>query len=282
MMQLQRSVEFLAALEQRDGYPPMSEAKMPSFRDSQAAVTVVEDDVIRAVGAIARHRQSDGTLHASIETAVDPSMRFTEFEGAVLDATLELADRNELLSVWSNRVSLDRALDQKGFVVVRTLAYLVVDLPIEMQHEGPRSSVNLRTFVPEDVPSLVKVNAEAFAGHREAASLTEADVWAMSTERWFDPRGLIIVEDGLDVVGFCWTKVHANGDGEIFRIAVSPSHQATGVGRGALEAGFVHLAERPDVVRGTLWVDTSNRRAMQLYASLGMESERTINEFESS
>jgi mycothiol synthase len=277
----QASVEsFLAALGKADGYPPLSDAKVAALTDPETSVVIYERDHIVAVGACATHLQSDGTTRFALETAVEPSMRFSEFESAVLDAALALVVDDKRLSVWSGRTSLDRVLESRGFVTVRTLALMVTDLPI--RHIDTPNSFGVRTFTPDDTADLVAANRLAFAGHREAASLTEEDISRMRALPWFDADGIFVVEDAEGLVGFCWTRVHANGDGEIYRIGVVPQRTGSGAGRVALRAGFDYLAAHADVRRGTLWVDTSNDRAMRLYSAAGMEIERTIKEFERS
>ncbi len=271
--------EFISDLTERDGYPPFSDAKLRALDDADSCVLIVGDGVINAVGAIAEHAHDDGAKHIAAETAVHWSMRYQAFEEAVLGATLDLAGSREPVSAWSMRPSLDRALEERGFEVARTLAYLVVDLPVNVVDESRSPHVVIRTFTPSDVADLVALNASAFRGHREAATLTPDDVERMRGEPWFDAQGLILVEDGAGLAGFCWTKVHPNGDGEIYRIGVASERQGSGVGRVALQEGFNYLAAQPNVTRGSLWVDTANEKAMRLYESTGMASERTNREF---
>jgi mycothiol synthase len=138
----------------------------------------------------------------------------------------------------------------------------------------------VRSFRWEDAQELVRVNNEAFQGHREAGTLTEDRFASLATAPWFDPAGIVVAEDGSGVIGFCWTKVHPGGDGEIYRIAVSPTHHGQGWGRSLLEAGYGAISGRDDVERGTLWVDASNAAAMRLYEALGMRVDRRIGEWE--
>ena len=280
-MRSQPSIEsFLASLEVVDGYPALSEAKLAALSDPQASILITEQDRIVAVGACATHIQVDGTTRTALETALERSMRFAEFESVVLDATVALVRDEKFVSIWSNRRSLDRVLESRGYGVVRTLALMATDLPIR-DLDAP-DSFTVHTFTPNDTAGFVAANRLAFAGHREAASLDEEDVARMQQQPWFDADGLFLIEDSSGLVGFCWTRVHANGDGEIFRIGVIPVSEGSGAGRVALRCGFDYLRDHQDVTRGVLWVDTSNDRAMRLYTSAGMEVERTISEFERS
>jgi mycothiol synthase len=268
---------FIETLTRYDGYPPFSDAKLPIDPDSRRVVVIAERDEIMAVGASAQHIQSDGSVHAELETATRPVMRFAAFEGAILDAAMPLVEGSRSFSVWSSRSSLDTALEDRGFVRSRTLDFLVVDLPLSIGSEVP-AGYEIRTLVRSDVEAVANVNRAAFVGHREAAALDVDEMARYLSEPWFDAKGFFIAEqDG--VAGFCWTRVHPDGDGEIFRIAVLPGQQGTGVGSALLKAGFSYLEARSDVHRGVLWVDRSSSSAVRLYRSFGMEHERSNSEF---
>lgn len=272
---------FLVSLEEQDGFPPLSDAKREVLGEPDASVLITEQDQIVAVGACAGHLQTDGTVRYAIETAVEPSMRFPQFEAVVLDSAMALAPDRRVLSIWSNRPSLDRVVESMGWVVVRSLVFMTVDLPIS-RLDAPASPYAVRTFRDEDVGSLVAANRRAFAGHREAASLSEDDVVRIMQEPWFDPRGFFLLLDAEEIIGFCWTRVHDNGDGEIYRIGIVPDRAGSGAGKLMLSTGFAYLAEHDRAQRGVLWVDASNERALNLYRSVGMQPERTIREYEQS
>ena len=275
----QHIADFLAELATADGYEPISDAKLPSLEDPQGHVVIAEDGVIRAVGSVGRHGD-EGITRVALETAVERSMRFPAFEKVVVEATTSLVEPHANLSIWSQRISLDRALEELGYETRRALAYLVVDLPLEVASGHPDHLSTIRTYTNGDAASIVSVNNAAFSDHREASGLT-MDVFASLTRSsWFDPAGLIIADDGSGVNGFCWTRVHPGGDGEIYRIAVAPGHRRTGLGRVLVEAGFAHLSRLDSVMRGTLWVDTASPAAMRLYQSIGMTTLRTNREFE--
>lgn len=244
--------------------------------EASAVAVVAEDRTIVGIGVVALHPQQDGTGHWAAETAVEPSLQFVEFERVVLEAALELIPSGASRSVWTNRSATSEAAKGLGFREVRRLAYMVVDLPLEDSVDGP----SVRRFRDADRAAIVAVNNAAFSGHREAGSMSESEFVDYTREAWFDPAGIIVLEAEGSIIGFCWTKVHDNGDGEIFRIGVDPQHHGRGHGRALLTAGFGVLSSDDRVRRGSLWVDESNTRAVELYASIGMRVERSIREFE--
>ena len=254
----------------------MSAAKVAMLGEPSAVAVVAEDRTIVGIGVVAPHRQPQGHEHWSAETAVEPSLQFVEFERAVLSATLELVPRRAPRSVWAHRSATVDALSGMDFREVRSLAYMAVDLPVDV----PNGEQPVRPFEEGDRMALVDLNNAAFTGHREVGSMSEDDFLDYAGASWFDPAGIVVLEIDGAIVGFCWTKVHDNGDGEIFRIGVAPDLQGKGFGRTLLAAGFTLLAADDRVRRGSLWVDESNATAMALYTTTGMHVERRNREFE--
>jgi mycothiol synthase len=270
--------EFLRRLARHDGFEPLSDAKVVSLGVEALHVYIVEDDTVLAVGSVAKHDHIDGS-HFAIETAIDPSMRFPAFEVAVLEAASALVPAGEKMTAWSQQTSTDRALEQIGFEPIRSLHHMSVTLPLRSTRTSSSDSTTLRSFTPRDEASIVSVNNFAFRAHREAGRLSIDELKTLTAETWFDAQGLLIAESGSGISGFCWTRIHSNGDGEIFRVAVDPSKQRGGLGKMLVQAGFEYLSDIRGVEKGTLWVDADNDRAMALYDSLGMQIERTNREF---
>ena len=267
---------LVARVSDHDGAPALSDAKSAGLGDEKRTIVIEEDDAVVALGVAASHLQPDGTEHLALETVLDPGLRFAEFEDRLLASTLTLVPRSHAASVWSHRHSLDAALERAGFGVVRELAQMAIDLPVA----GPKPAFVTRPLETADADAIVELNREAFASHREAASLDSSDIVRTMSEEGFEPDGFLILEEHQEVVGFCWTRVHANGDGEIYRIAVAPKRHGGGLGRSLVLAGFDHLARHPDVLRGMLWVDSANQQAISLYERIGMTHVSVNREFE--
>jgi len=268
---------FLEELAAYDGFAPLSEAKAASLSHPDRVVTVSDGESLVAVGASATHKQLDGSTHVSVETAIAPSLRFPEFEGRILDAALDLVPTGVAHSVWSRRSSLDAALDERKFGAIRSLAEMAIDLPIAGQERGS-GGLSLRTFAEGDEETLIRINGAAFADHREAGSLDQAELAELMDASWFDPAGILFHDVEGTVAAFCWTKVHGNGEGEIYRIGVDAPFRGLGIGAAIVEAGFTALAGR-GCVTGMLWVDEANRAAMALYEGIGMTVRARNKEF---
>jgi mycothiol synthase len=267
---------FLARIADHDSSPALSDAKFAELGDENRTIVIEEDGTIVAIAVVANHVQRGGADHSELESALEPGLRFDAFEDRLLASALMLVPRSQSVSVWSHRHSLDAALQRTGFTVVRELAQMVVDLPIA----ETRTDIVIRPFQATDAGAVVALNRMAFASHREAASLDSSGIAELMAQEGFEAQGFIILEDDQEMIGFCWTRIHENGDGEIYRIAVSPEHQGGGLGRSLVLAGFDHLARQPAVARGMLWVDMANQSAFSLYERIGMRVVATNREFE--
>jgi mycothiol synthase len=134
--------------------------------------------------------------------------------------------------------------------------------------------IALSRFLPgRDEQALLDVNAAAFADHPEQGRWTLGDLEARQGEPWFDPEGVIVAADEEGMLGFHWTKT-VEGTGEVYVLAVHPRAQGLGLGKVLSAAGLAHLASR-GVDEVELYVDESNRRAVDLYRSQGFATART-------
>jgi mycothiol synthase len=140
--------------------------------------------------------------------------------------------------------------------------------------------VVLRAFVPrEDEPAVVRVNHRAFAWHPEQSRLDARELMVLETQPWFDPKGfLLAVDPAEELLGFHWTKVHPDGLGEVYVLAVDPDAQGIGLGSALTVAGLVHLRDR-GVPEAMLYVDSDNTAALRTYQKLGFAHHHTDVEF---
>lgn len=195
----------------------------------------------------AQLEDTDPVEPPAAELVVHPAYR-GQGHGRALGTAL-LAASGKRLRVWAHGGhSAARHLAQVlGLTLFRELRQMRrplanLDLPDPVLPEG----VTVRTFEPgRDDAAWLALNAAAFAHHPEQGSLTQRDLDDRKAEPWFDPAGFFLAEREGRLVGFHWTKVHAEeGLGEVYVLGVAPDAQGGGLGKALTTIGLRHLAER--------------------------------------
>ncbi|MEU6122664.1 mycothiol synthase [Streptomyces sp. NPDC047123] len=225
----------------------------------------------------AQLEDTDPVEAPAAELVVHPSRR-GHGHGRALGTAL-LAESGRRLRIWAHGGhSAARHLAQVlGLALFRELRQMRrpladLDLPDPVLPEG----VTLRTFVPgQDDAAWLAVNAEAFAHHPEQGSLTQRDLDDRKAEPWFDPAGFFLAEQDGALVGFHWTKVHAEeGLGEVYVVGVRPGSQGGGLGKALTTTGLRHLAAA-GLPTAMLYVDADNKAAVSVYERLGFVTHET-------
>lgn len=255
-----------------DGVSPLSEQFLLDLRAGSGATHLIA----YAGSDLAGYAQlSDGA--AELVVAPDRRRRGT--------GTALLAQLPEDVGVWAHG-DLPEApafAAARGLEVTRELFVLERALAAGEFAEAPAlpDGLRVRPFEPgRDEDEWVRVNASAFAHHREQGRMSRADLERRMAEPWFDSAGLLLVvptpdhgEDGA-VAAFHWTKVHPAGTkgdgpvGEVYVVGVDPAYQGRGLGRPVTLLGLHHLAQA-GLDHVILYVDGDNAPAMRVYRSLG-------------
>ncbi|MEU0680904.1 MULTISPECIES: mycothiol synthase [Streptomyces] len=225
----------------------------------------------------AQLEDTDPVEPPAAELVVHPSYR-GQGHGRALGTAL-LAASGKRLRVWAHGGhSAARHLAQVlGLTLFRELRQMRrplagLDLPDPALPEG----VTVRTFAPgRDDAAWLALNAAAFAHHPEQGSLTQRDLDDRKAEPWFDPAGFFLAERDGRLVGFHWTKVHAEeGLGEVYVLGVAPDAQGGGLGKSLTTIGLRHLANQ-GLPTAMLYVDADNKAAVSVYERLGFVTHET-------
>ncbi|MFF4103191.1 mycothiol synthase [Streptomyces sp. NPDC001903] len=210
------------------------------------------------------------------ELVVHPALR-GRGHGRALGSAL-LAASGKRIRVWAHGgKSAARHLAQ---VLGLTLFRELRQLRRPLGPEGPAlpeaalpAGVTVRTFVPgRDDAAWLAVNAAAFAHHPEQGSLTQRDLNDRIAQPWFDPKGFFLAERDGELIGFHWTKVHAEERlGEVYVLGVRPGAQGGGLGKALTAIGLNHLAGA-GLPTAMLYVDADNPAALAVYEGLGFST----------
>ncbi|MFI6621533.1 mycothiol synthase [Streptomyces sp. NPDC050528] len=261
-----------------DGQPAVSEQGRLRIRGGERdgvshLLLTLGDELV----GYAQLEDTDPVEAPAAELVVHPSHR-GHGHGRALGAAL-LAASGKRLRVWAHggHAAARHLAQVLGLTMFRELRQLRrpltgLELPEPVLSEG----VTVRTFVPGvDDAAWLAVNAAAFAHHPEQGSLTQRDLDDRKSEAWFDPAGFFLAERGGELVGFHWTKVHAEERlGEVYVVGVLPGAQGGGLGKALTTIGLRHLAGQ-GLPTAMLYVDADNKAAVSVYERLGFTTYET-------
>ena len=274
-------LELARAAGDADGTYPLSEHLVLHVRHGgdRPAIHLVIRDRGQLVG-YAHVDTTDVVEGASAELVVHPMFRRRGLGRALVVAATGAAAEHDpagRLRLWAHgdHPSASALALSLGFRRVRVLYQMRRSLFAPIDPPVLPAGVALRAFVPgQDDERWVAVNARAFAGHPEQGRWTVDDLRVRMAEPWFDPAGFLLAEEGSELVGFHWTKVHGNAGhdhdpiGEVYVLGVDPAAHGRGLGRALTLAGLRYLRSR-GLDQAMLYVDGANVAAVSLYEKLG-------------
>ncbi|GAB3645416.1 mycothiol synthase [Streptomyces sparsus] len=271
--------EALALIERAtrtDGQSPVSEQGRLHLRGGRR--TGVTHFLVRSGGELVGYGQledTDPVEAPAAELVVHPSHRGNGYGRSLGQALLDTSGQR--LRAWAHggHAAARHLAQVLGMTLFRELRQMRMPLSADALPEPVLPpGVSLRTFRPgADDADWLAANAAAFAHHPEQGSLTAEDLRARVAEQWFDPAGFFLAHRDGDLVGFHWTKVHAEeGLGEVYVVGVVPGAQGGGLGRALTLTGLRHLALDRRTPTAMLYVDADNGPAVSVYERLGFRT----------
>lgn len=256
-------IAFLDAFD--DGLPPLSEHKVLRLGGGADAIAAAwADPAGLAVVSVAARHEGDRP-HWALEVAVRAEARRPDIEREAL--TLAASTVSGPHSLWAHRPDQIAAAEDLGYEPVRSVVRMEGPFP----EPRPSGWATIETARPEDDAAIIAVHNRAFAGHREASGFTQRRLDELRAAPWFDPDGVVVARREGEVVGYCLTKLHPDGDGEVYFLAVDPAASGHRVGDSLAAAGYARVLAR-GAKRAMLWVDGENAKAIALYRRLGLEA----------
>lgn len=281
--------QMLARCEAADGRPPLGDHALSAV--AQEASTIYGLTLVDPSSRLVAYAQATTTAEASptwtADIAVDPSHRHDRTAildialGALLDQVQ--ASRAHAVQWWCHEpTDADHSIaESHGLIARRQL----LEMHLHLDAGPTNPSITTRSFDAEvDEPALLEVNNLAFVHHPDQGNWTHDSLAGRFASDWFDPAGLLVHTDSAgEVVGFCWTKIHRPAGrppiGEIYVVAVRPSHHGQGLGRALTRAGLASLHER-HIDHVMLFVDGANATARGIYEHLGFTVRSTTTAFQ--
>ncbi|MFC7918430.1 mycothiol synthase [Streptomyces cinereoruber] len=270
--QVQDVSELLEAADRADGMHAVSEQGRLYLRNGRReGVRHFLLTVGSRLYGYAQLEETDPIEAPAAELVVHPDRRGRGHGRALGTALLDASGKR--LRVWAHggKPAARHLAQVLGLTLFRELRQLRRSLvPLEIPEPVLPEGVTVRTFVPgQDDAAWLAVNAAAFAHHPEQGSLTQRDLDDRTAEPWFDPKGFFLAEKDERIVGFHWTKTHAEEQlGEVYVVGVLPDAQGGGLGKALTAIGLRHLAAQ-GLPTAMLYVDGDNSAAVRVYEGLG-------------
>ncbi|HEY9368111.1 mycothiol synthase [Streptomyces sp.] len=270
--EIEQVLELLAEADRVDGMHAVSEQGRLYLRHGRReGIRHFLLTVGLELRGYAQLEDTDPVEAPAAELVVHPAHR-GRGHGRALGSAL-LAASGKRLRVWAHggKAAARHLAQVLGLTLFRELRQMrrplsPLDIPEPVLPEG----VTVRAFVPgQDDAAWLAVNAAAFAHHPEQGSLTQRDLDDRMAEPWFDPKGFFLAEKDGRLVGFHWTKVHAEEQlGEVYVVGILPDAQGGGLGKALTAIGLRHLAAQ-GMPTAMLYVDADNTAAVRVYERLG-------------
>lgn len=268
-------LRLVAASDRVDGFAPLSEQTLLRLPDTPSGVRHLLARPAEDGRDLLGYAQLDSTGTAELVVAPVARRRgvgarlLAELERLAADATPAVP-----LQVWSHggHPGASSLAGRTGYARARVLLQLRRSLRDPLPDPRFPAGISVRTFVPgADEPEWLRVNNSAFATHPEQGRWTLHDVEVRERQSWFDPGGLFLAERDGEIIGFHWTKVHADDEppiGEVYVVGVRPEDGGQGVGPALTLVGLHHLRSMK-VEEVMLYVDEDNAPAVKTYERLG-------------
>ena len=272
---------LIKAAQDFDNAPAIAEHVLLHLRhggDKADSHLVIQKD--NQVIGYAHLDKTDQVAGPSVELVIHPDHRGSGIGSDLLKSAIEVCGNK--IRLWSHGdLSQARALAvSNNFIKLRTVIQMSKELtevlPIDRDYE-------IRSFLPElDNKAWLALNNQAFANHPEQGNWSEVDLLVRLSEDWFDEKGFFVAQEGAELIGFCWTKIHGghshshpSGDdhhdhapiGEIYVTAVSKEHVGKGIGK-ALTITGLNFLKYQGLNSAMLYVNEDNQIAFNLYKSL--------------
>ncbi|MET0700893.1 MAG: mycothiol synthase [Mycobacterium sp.] len=267
----QKIREIVAAATEFDGVAPVGEQVLRELGQQRTDHLIATDSAGELVGYL-------NLTPEMAELVVPPHARRHGVGSALIGAALQRTDGKSHFWAHGTLTAAKQTAAALALTPVRELMQMrrsLRDFPVP---EIPDDLV-IRTYAgPEDDAELLRVNNAAFVWHPEQGGWTDAEIAERRGEGWFDPKGLFLAfgaDSDSRLLGFHWTKVHADepGLGEVYVVGVDPDAQGRGLGRLLTQVGVAWLAQvladSADDPAVMLYVESDNTAAVRTYERLG-------------
>lgn len=220
-----------------------------------------------------------GIGRAVLEYFFHPAYCTGQIPGELIEAALRRAKKMKVrvahVNIPSAEVTTVRIVEDHGFAPVRKFLEMHLDVTKYMSTGDRPTRFVFRHFRPGDENTLIDIQDRSF---RDTWGYDSDMAWYISW--WMGYRrsnydDIILMYDGEEVSGYCWTGLSSHADlytgkskGSIHMLGVAPERRRSGAGRMLLDECVRYLQDRHrDIIE--LNVDGENSGAVHLYRTSG-------------
>jgi len=282
-------LKLIAGTTAFDNTPPIAEHILLHLRhggDKADSHLLVEQE--NQVIGYAHLDQTDLVAGPSVELVVDPKFRGAGVGKQLLSKAIEICGKELRLWVHGDQPAANALATSFGFEKIRTV--LKMSKPLTDIQKLPNldkevgEDIVIRSFLPGiDSDAWLSLNNKVFKEHPEQGNWQLTDLNIRINEEWFDEQGFFLAEVNNKIIGSTWTKIHGShthqheGEveshahpaiGEIYITAVDQEYSGRGIGK-VLTITALNYLKYQGLSDAMLYVDFDNKRALNLYQSLG-------------
>ena len=277
-----------------DGTPPIAEHILLHLRyggDKADSHLLVEKD--NQVIGYAHLDQTDLVVGPSVELVVDPKYRGAGVGKQLLSKAIEICGKELRLWVHGDQPAAIALATSFGFEKIRTVLQMSRPLTEIQQLPDLGKEVGedfvIRSFLPDiDSDAWLSLNNKVFKDHPEQGNWQLSDLNIRLNEEWFNEKGFFIVEKNKRIIGSVWTKIYGQSNsyqkknfknhsaqllGEIYINCVDSKYQGKKLGKTLTIWALNYLLDQ-GIKKATLYVDEKNLIAINLYTSLGFQTDK--------
>ena len=268
-----------------DNTPPIAEHILLHLRhggDKSDSHLLVEQE--NQVIGYAHLDQTDLVAGPSVELVVAPKFRVAGVGKQLLAKAIEICGKNVRLWVHGDQPAAHALATSLGFEKIRSVLQMSRELVQIPKIPKLDPAIVIRSFLPGiDNAAWLTLNNEVFKDHPEQGGWQLSDLNIRLGEEWFDEQGFFLAVINEKLIGSTWTKIHGahthshSGEkethahpaiGEIYITAVDQEYAGRGIGK-VLTITALNYLMYQGLSNAMLYVDFDNKRALNLYQSLG-------------
>ena len=194
--------------------------------------------------------------------------------------------RTAQICIPQNSKAANSLIKRLGLNFIRRFIVMQLDLGTRQLPDAATGNLTIRHLQTGEAQTLADIQNRSFGNSWGFNPNTAEEIDYRIHLSTCSPEDVVMVWQGDDPVGYCWTRILAGEStpagpikGEIHMLGVDPEYRSQGIGLNVLLAGLSHL-ESKGITLVELTSDIENVAANRLYESIGFKESMILEWFE--